>query len=78
MAQEVGGLGERVHDGGDVRELLLDRIAVRRVAASPRPRRSTEYSVKRSVSRGSTKRKLERSTLVPWTRTSGRPDPLRP
>ena len=35
MAEEVRRLRERVHDRGDVGELLLDRIAVRRVAALP-------------------------------------------
>jgi hypothetical protein len=35
VTQDVCGFAERVHDRGDVRELLLDRVAVRRVAALP-------------------------------------------
>lgn len=35
VAEKVGGLRERVHDRGHVGKLLLDRIAVRRVAAVP-------------------------------------------
>jgi hypothetical protein len=65
VTQDVCGFAERVHDRGDVRELLLDRVAIVESSLSPRPRRSTAWTAKRSLSSGSRKRKLKRSTLVP-------------
>jgi hypothetical protein len=76
VAEEVGGLRERVHDRCDIDELLLDRVAVRRVAALPAATPFDRVQREAVGEKRLDEAEAEPFDARPWTRTSGRPDPL--